>query len=148
MPEKPPDQVYEIFIQAPPERVWDAITRGDLTRRYFHGTTVRSTLEPGTPFNYYMDPDDLMVEGTVIASERPRRLVHTWHALWNDDVARDSASTVTWLIEPREGGSQLTLLHAFEREGATYREVGGGWSSVLEGLKGVAEAAHEDAAGA
>jgi len=30
--------VYQIFIKATPEQVWDAIIEPSWTRRYFHGT--------------------------------------------------------------------------------------------------------------
>ena len=33
-------QVYQIFIKATPEQVWDAITKPEFTERYFHGVRV------------------------------------------------------------------------------------------------------------
>src|SRR3954469_2677213 len=41
------DHVYSVFIQAPPQRVWQAITDGDETVRYYYGTRVASTWEKG-----------------------------------------------------------------------------------------------------
>ena len=137
-----PRQVYQLSIDAPAQRVWDAITRGELTERYFHGTFVRSDLTPGASFNYYLEPEGLMVEGSVIEADPPRRLVHTWHMVYDPELAADAFSTITYEIEPRsEASCVLTLVHEFESEDATFRKVGGGWSWVLEGLKGVAESA-------
>ena len=42
-PMDPVDHVYSVFIKAPPERVWRAITDGDDTVRYYYGTRVAST---------------------------------------------------------------------------------------------------------
>ena len=46
------DHVYSVYIKASPERVWQAITDGDETVRYYFGTRVRSTWEVGAPIDY------------------------------------------------------------------------------------------------
>ncbi len=33
---------YESFIRTTPEALWDAITSGEQTRRYFHGTRIET----------------------------------------------------------------------------------------------------------
>ena len=30
-------QVYQVFIRAMPEQIWEAITNPDFTEKYFHG---------------------------------------------------------------------------------------------------------------
>ena len=45
-----PRHVYEIFVQASPRRVWQAITDPEYTRRYFHRTAIESTFEPGAGY--------------------------------------------------------------------------------------------------
>ena len=40
-------QVYSVFIRATPEQVWDGITKPEFTTRYFYGTKIDSTFEPG-----------------------------------------------------------------------------------------------------
>ena len=42
--------VYEIFIRAPRETVWNALTDPEYTTRYFHGTQFESSFEPGARF--------------------------------------------------------------------------------------------------
>ena len=137
-----PRQVYEVFINAPPERVWDAITKEEFTARYFHGTRVRSDLRPGQPFDYLAgDGSTPVVEGRVLESDPPRRLVHTWRALWSPEIAADAPSRVTWELTAMDGGvTKLTCVHDdFEGETATYREVAGGWMWVLSNLKTLLE---------
>jgi hypothetical protein len=36
------DHVYSVYIKAPPDRVWRAITDGNETVRYYYGTRVAS----------------------------------------------------------------------------------------------------------
>jgi uncharacterized protein YndB with AHSA1/START domain len=33
-------QVYQVFILATPEQIWDAITKPEFTERYFHGVRI------------------------------------------------------------------------------------------------------------
>ena len=43
-----PALVFEIEIRSTPERIWEAITSPDLTRRYFHDTAIRSDWRAGS----------------------------------------------------------------------------------------------------
>ena len=38
-------QVYQLFIKATPEAIWDAITKPDFTTRYFYASRVEVTPE-------------------------------------------------------------------------------------------------------
>jgi hypothetical protein len=38
-------QVYQVFIRATPEAIWEAITTPEFTRRYFHGAHITNTAE-------------------------------------------------------------------------------------------------------
>ncbi len=136
-------QIYQVFIKASTEQIWDAITKPEFTSRYFHGSLVDSSFEPGTPYRGWSpDRTQLWVEGEVVESDPPRRLRHTWRALWDEETAREEPSRVTWEIEPQDGGfSKLTVVHD-QLEGApkTAESVSGaGWMMVLSGLKTLLE---------
>jgi len=38
-------QVYQLFIKATPEAIWDAITKPEFTIRYYHGARIETTPE-------------------------------------------------------------------------------------------------------
>jgi uncharacterized protein YndB with AHSA1/START domain len=136
-------QVYQVFIKATPEAIWAAITKPEFTARYFHGSLVDSSFEPGVPYRSWSpDRTQLWVEGEVVESIPPQRLVHTWRSLYNEEQAVEEPSRVTWEIDPRENGvSLLTVVHD-QLEGApkTAEGVSGeGWMHVLSGLKTLLE---------
>jgi DNA-binding transcriptional ArsR family regulator/uncharacterized protein YndB with AHSA1/START domain len=140
--------VQQIHIRTRPERLWQAITRASDTRDYFYGTQVESSWQPGQPLTYRNADGTLAAEGTVIAADPPRKLVHTLSALWDEAVAADPPHRVTWTIEamaPAEGakGSEvcrLTVEHeGFEHDTATLKSVQGGLSVILDGLKTLLE---------
>lgn len=136
-------QVYQVFIRSTPERIWEAITTPEFTRRYFHGSQVDAELRPGGAMRYWSpDRSKLWGDNTVLEVDPPRRLVATWTALWDPDTAVEPPSRVTWEIEPQDGGvCLLTVVHdQLEGSPNTARKVGGqGWMLVLSGLKTLVE---------
>jgi uncharacterized protein YndB with AHSA1/START domain len=135
-------QVYAIFIRATPEKVWEAITKPEFTAQYFYGSVIDSTLEPGTPYlGFSADRSQQFVDGEVVDSDPPRLLRHTWRALYDEDMANEPHSQVTWEIEPQDGGfTKLTVVHdRLEASPKTAASVGGGWPYVLSGLKSLLE---------
>jgi uncharacterized protein YndB with AHSA1/START domain len=136
-------QIYMTFIKATPERIWDAITKPEDTARYFHGSHVEAELKPGGKF-WYHSPDrkQLWGDGQVVELDPPRRLVTTWHALWDEEIGKEKPSRVIWEIEPQEGGyCKVTVVHdRLEDAPITAKHVGGaGWTFVLSGLKTLIE---------
>jgi uncharacterized protein YndB with AHSA1/START domain len=132
-------QVYQVFIKATPERIWDAITRPEFTTRYFHGAYVENTAE----LHVARGPEgEDWGTGPTFEFDPPRRLVHEWRSLYDPDLAGEEASRVTWEIEPQEGGvCILTVVH--DRLDASPRTAesvsGAGWMHVLSGMKTLLE---------
>jgi uncharacterized protein YndB with AHSA1/START domain len=135
-------QVYSVFIRATPDEVWDGITKPEFTSRYFYGSVVDSTYEPGSPYaGWAADRSRQYVEGEVLEADRPRRLVTTWRALYDPETAAEPYSRVTWELQPAgEHVTKLTVVHdELEASPKTAANVAGGWSYILSGLKTVLE---------
>jgi uncharacterized protein YndB with AHSA1/START domain/DNA-binding transcriptional ArsR family regulator len=135
-PMSAPKHVYEVYIRATPERVWQALTDSEFTTRYYYGNTVESDWKPGSPM-IYKNPDGTeSIQCEIVEADPPRRLVHTFFFPGTDE----SPSRCTWTIEPRGEASLLTLVHdEFDGETATYKSVAHGWVPVLSGLKTLLE---------
>jgi uncharacterized protein YndB with AHSA1/START domain len=71
--------VYQIFIKATPEQVWDAIIEPSWTRRYFHGTAFDSPPVKGQPYRTSIADGRPAVDGVIEELDPPKRLVMTWH---------------------------------------------------------------------
>jgi uncharacterized protein YndB with AHSA1/START domain len=139
----PETQVYQLLIRATPEQIWDAITKPEFTTKYFYGAYVDSTFEPGSPYNQYTpDRSQHLIDGVVLESDPPRRLAHTWRALYDPELAAEPHGRVTWEIEPQGDGScALTVVHdQLENSPKTAQKVSGtGWMTVFSGLKTLLE---------
>jgi uncharacterized protein YndB with AHSA1/START domain len=132
-------QIYQVFIKATPERIWDAITKADETTQYFHGCRIEAELKPGGKF-FYHSPDgkELWGDGRVLEVDPPKRLVTTWHALWSPEFTKEKPSRVIWEIVPKPGGMCMVRLTHDQLEGAPLTAVhvaDEGWMFVLSGFK-------------
>jgi uncharacterized protein YndB with AHSA1/START domain len=135
-------QVYQLFIKATPEQVWDAITKPEFTTKYFYGSVLDSTFQPGASFDgWSADRSQHFVDGEVLEADPPRLLRTTWRALYDPETAAEPHSRVTWEIEAQDGGfTKLTVVHDdLEAAPKTAANVAGGWPFVLSGLKTLLE---------
>jgi uncharacterized protein YndB with AHSA1/START domain len=133
-------QVYQVFIRATPEQIWEAITTPEFTTKYFYGARIEIT--PERRRSWSPDGSESWGDGAVLEYDKPRRLVHEWRSLYNPELAAEEPSRVTWEIEPQEGEYSLLTVTHDQLEGApkTAESVSGpGWMMVLSGLKTVLE---------
>jgi len=139
-----PEFIYTTYIETSAEKLWQALTDGDFTERYWFGHRVSSDWKAGSPYKFVRQGADT-VEGKVLASEPPKRLVYTWNS-WNScsaDVRREAASRVTFDLEPLGKVVKLTVTHDdLDRDGKTLRDISGGWPMVLASLKSLLETGH------
>jgi uncharacterized protein YndB with AHSA1/START domain len=148
-------QVYRVYIKATPEAIWDAITKPEWSARYGYGGDVEFDLRPGGAFRVHASEEflaagapEIVVDGEVIQSDPPRRLVQTWRMLMDSEMAAEGFTRLTYEIEPTQYGTKLTVTH--ELEGAPKLAelvdgkhedtgAGGGWTWVLSDLKSLLE---------
>jgi uncharacterized protein YndB with AHSA1/START domain/DNA-binding transcriptional ArsR family regulator len=132
-----PHHVYNVFIRASQQEIWDAITQAGHTRRYYYGMRVASSWRPGARYAYRDADGGVAIEGRIVEIEPPRRLVQTFRFASRDEAP----SRVTWEIEPMGDVCRLTLVHEFDAMGGTYESVDDpmGWQFILSSLKSLLE---------
>jgi uncharacterized protein YndB with AHSA1/START domain len=154
MTETKTTQVYQVFINATPQAIWDAITKPEWTQRYGYRSIAEYDLRPGgsyrgraTPEFQAMGMPEVVVDGEVIEADPPHRLVHSWRFLWDEEVKAEGPTRVTFEIaEGQAGVSKLTVTHEMENAPITSAQLagdiegaGGGWPFVLSDLKTLLE---------
>jgi uncharacterized protein YndB with AHSA1/START domain/biotin operon repressor len=133
--ERPMEKVFEIYIRTTPERLWEAITDGEIRSKYHFGNRVTSDWTPGSRFEMTNPRTEAPLgEGENLEVDPPRRLVQSMVALWGEDVKREGTSRITWEIEPVGDSCRLTVTHDQLAEGAN-AQLYGGWPMILSGLK-------------
>ncbi len=134
-----PAHVFQIFIRTTPEKLWQALTEGDISQRYYFNTRVQSTWANGAGYTYEYPDGGVMITGTVLECDPPRKLVTTFKPMWLKGAESQDFSKVTYEITQEGTACKLTLTHEnIEAHGIAdgLRE---GWSMILSGLKSLLE---------
>ena len=106
--------VAEVFIAAPPARVFDAITDPRQMPQWwgrqgiYQITESKTDLRPGGKWSsagVRADGSQFTIEGEYLEVESPRLLVQTWNSSWSL-----APSVVRWQLEP-------TAVHALHPRG-------------------------------
>ncbi|TMB60330.1 MAG: hypothetical protein E6J49_12615 [Chloroflexi bacterium] len=136
-----PVHIEQIFINATPEQVWEAITDPEFTAQFFYNGRVKSDFRPGAPLTYVDERDgSLQIEGIVVEADKPRRLVLDEKYVWAPDVAADPVHREVWEIEPLGKVCKLTVsFYEVALDCATMRSILGGIPLIVSGLKTLLE---------
>ena len=130
--------VFEIYIKATPERIWEAITDPEQRATYSFGVQTHSDWTSGSSYRAGVPDVVEIAEGENVVVEPPQVLVQTFRALWSDDVKAQGTTRVTWEIEQVADSCRLTVVHDRLPESAN-AELYGGWPMILSGLKTLLE---------
>jgi uncharacterized protein YndB with AHSA1/START domain len=130
--------VFEVYIKTTPERLWEAITDGEMRKKYSFGVGTESEWTQGSEYRSSVPGVIDIASGENLEVDPPRRLVQSFRALWSEDVEREGTSRVTWEIEPVGDSCRLAVTHDQLDEDAN-DELYGGWPMILSGLKTLLE---------
>jgi uncharacterized protein YndB with AHSA1/START domain len=134
--------MYQVYIRASAEDVWQALVDPDKTMQYYYGTRIEpEELKSGSPYRYTFPDGRLAADGVLVEVDAPRRLVMTFRAYWEEGLAKEAASTVTWTIDPIGDVCCLTALFEAPDEQATLmlEQARGGMAFIMSGLKTLLE---------
>ena len=144
MTDKSASFVYVTFIRTTPDKVFEAITRPELARRYWGHENISSDWQPGSGWQHVRTDAAQTVDlvGEVIESDPPRRLVISW-ANESQREDPDQYSRVTFDIEAQGDVVKLTVAHDELQPGSgMLNGVSKGWPHVLSSMKSFLETGH------
>jgi uncharacterized protein YndB with AHSA1/START domain len=136
-----PAIVYTIYIASTPEKVWQALTTAEFSRKYFSGFAVEAELKVGGAFVVRAPDGSVHISGEVIECDPPRRLTITWNVNWPALVEKLGVTLVTYEIERAGDAVRLTMTEAHDRPISDDILSGGrsGWPAILSSLKSLLE---------
>jgi uncharacterized protein YndB with AHSA1/START domain len=135
-----PKTVYVTYIASTPEKVWEALTSAEFTKRFFFGRAVEVEPKVGGSFAMRMPDGRYDIKGKVIEWDPPRRLSVTWEVDF-EEFRELPESLVTYDIEPMGGSVKLTMTEAHRWDVPDAILAGGrqGWPLILSSLKSMLE---------
>src|ERR1700724_4614486 len=139
-----PATVYTIYIASTPEKVWEALTSAEFSRKYFFSNAVEVDLKIGGAYIVRTPDGSLHISGEVIECDPPRKLTFTFNVNWPALIEKLGPTLVSYEIEPVGEVVKLTLLESHDRPLSDDILAGGrsGWPAILSSLKSLLETGH------
>jgi uncharacterized protein YndB with AHSA1/START domain len=136
-----PRTIYVSYIAATPEKIWQALTSSEFTRKYFWERDVEVEPKRGGVFLLRLPDGRINVRGKVVEYDPPRKLVVTWHVEWPEDFAKLPECLVSYEIAQAGEAVRLTMTesHSWDVPDAILSGGRNGWPAVLSGLKSLLE---------
>lgn len=105
-----PDYSYVSYLAATPERVWEALTDAELTRKVY-GERMESDWAEGSTFRALTPDGCVTSEGRVLAADRPKVLAYVWERalVAGDELSPMPRAVATLTIEALGAGDVVRL---------------------------------------
>jgi uncharacterized protein YndB with AHSA1/START domain len=140
--------VVRRWIKAPVAQVFDAWTQPEQLRRWWGPRPVTCSdaevdLRVGGAYrigNLLPDGSVLWISGEFEIVEPPHRIVYTWQVAGKAPAA-SARSRVTVRFEPRDGGTEVVVVHERIDTEETRADHEKGWNGCLESLEGLLSSA-------
>ncbi|KZE69037.1 hypothetical protein AWM68_01860 [Fictibacillus phosphorivorans] len=135
--------VYVTYIEAEAEKVWEALTNGDLSEQYFFGSRVESDWKEGSRITYSRG-GKVTDWGEIITFNPHEKLSFSWNNKW-DEEERKTPTVATFTLKEMNGIVKLTLRHEnlmeadIVEEEDTFVGFNNGWPMILSNLKTLLE---------
>jgi uncharacterized protein YndB with AHSA1/START domain len=134
-----PDFIYAVYIAAPIEKIWAALTIGSISKEYWGGRQVESDWQVGSPVRFRLDDERYdVVRAQVLEIDPPHRLAMGWTY---DLEPLQPSSRVTYTLEQASPENvKLTVVHEVWQEGSLVDDgLKNGWPAILSSLKSYLE---------
>ena len=101
---------FQRLLRHPPEAVWDALTDPEQLKKWFMTT---ATIDPraGGSVDMVSGTARFHWKGRILAWDPPRVYEYEWKVDPRAELPRGEDTVVRWELEPRNGGTLLTLTH-------------------------------------
>jgi uncharacterized protein YndB with AHSA1/START domain len=134
-----PEFVYVTYIETTPEKLWEALTSSEFSKRYWFNTELKSDWKVGSPFALVMNGTTTDV-GEILQADRPLRLSYTFHHVLSEAARKERPTKVVFNLEPHGKLVKLTLTHEDFEEGSVILDgISRGWPAILSSLKSLLE---------
>jgi uncharacterized protein YndB with AHSA1/START domain/DNA-binding transcriptional ArsR family regulator len=129
-----PDFVLQTYIRTTQQKLWDALTKGEITQQYYYGGKLDTNLKKGGPFRYFGPDGNVLLDGEIVEIDPISRIVSTFIPGWAEN---SQPTRVTFELEPVGEAIKFTITHhEYEKANAGIDD---GWPVVVAGLKTLLE---------
>ena len=133
---------HSVTIDAPVEKVWEALTTPELIKRWFFGVDTETDWQEGSPIVHRGEWKGKPYEdkGRIVKLDRAREFVHThWSPMSGLSDSDENYQTVTWSLSKIDGKTELTVAEVNLPSDEAKATSDSTWPMVLENLKKMLE---------
>jgi uncharacterized protein YndB with AHSA1/START domain/DNA-binding transcriptional ArsR family regulator len=135
LPNNKPDFILETFIRATPERVWDALTKGEFSKHYYiAAAAIRGKIADGEKYEYLTADGNVMLSGKIILAKPYEKLEMTFVPSWRETFGE---SRNIYELQKQDDLTKLTILHFDLPSGSD--GIKEGWAKIASSLKSFLE---------
>jgi len=132
---------YKTIVNAPVNKVWDALTVPEIVKQYFFGTNQKSSYAVGEPITWdgeyqgqkYLD------KGVILDYEPLKKFAYSYLSSWSGKA--DEPENYLWVkydLTTVTNGTELTItFSSYSEEGAKHSHEN--WKGIIDALKKIVE---------
>jgi uncharacterized protein YndB with AHSA1/START domain len=128
---------YKTTVNAPVEKVWEALTHPAIVKQYFFGTELITTWQMGSDivFQGEWQGQKYSDKGKVLDYVHNQRLAYSYLSSWSGkEYQPENYLWVCYEVKPIEKGTEVTIFQTnYDEEKAKHSE--GNWAVLLEEMK-------------
>lgn len=132
----------EIKIQAAAGKVWEALTRPEIIREYFHGAEAISDWKVGSPLEFrgQCEGKEYVDKGVILRSESGKLFQYTYFSPLSgvEDVPENYAN-ISYTLDEDEGVTTLVVRQENIANEEARDKIEANWRTVLDNLKNILE---------
>ena len=132
----------QLTIHAPVSAVWKGLTDPVEVKKYFFGTELHTSWQPGTPIRFTGAWEGTPYEdkGTVLRYEAEKMLQYDYLSSWSGDAdVPENYQIITYRVKPKGEGTLLTItqnrIDTLEKKTHSAQT----WAMLMKSLKALVE---------
>ena len=130
------------LINAPVNKVWEALTNPSLIKQYLFGTNTITDWKKGSPITYEGEWEGKAYKDKgQIVDIIPEKLLHTtyWSSIGGKEDKPENYNNVIYEVKPENGGTLITILQDNIKDEKELEHMKQNWGMVLESMKTMLE---------
>ncbi len=132
--------VYVIYIRTTPEKLWQALSDPEFTRKYWVETWQESEWKKGASWKIVGPTGKVADSGVVVEIDPPKKLVLSWKHHLTPGASHEGPTRLTYTLEPEGESVKLIVIHESDvPDSKVIGAVSQGWPHILSSLKSMLE---------
>jgi uncharacterized protein YndB with AHSA1/START domain len=135
-----------ITIDAPVEKVWEALTSPELIKKYFFGTNTQTDWKTGSPIRFSGEYEGKTYEdkGTILGIEQNKFLQYSyWSSMSGIEDKPENYVTITYRLQGDKNKTKLEITQENIPDEKMKEHSESNWQTVLKSLKQLVEGSAE-----